>query len=73
MAKQELSALKKSKDHIKIQIEEKKEITEDHITTLEYLLNNIEDEYIDELKEILNLIIKKAGFKIRLISCIIVL
>ena len=37
----------------------KKEITEDHITTLEYLLNNIEDEYIDELKEILNLIIKK--------------
>ena len=72
MAKQELSALKKSKDSIKIQIkekkkliieEEKKEITEDHITTLEYLLNNIEDEYIDELKEILNLIIKKIVIK----------
>ena len=50
MAKQGLSALKKSKDNIKIQIEEKKkliteeekkEITENHITTLEYLINNL--------------------------------
>ena len=50
MAKQELSALKKSIDNIRIQIEEKKklitkeekkEITEDHITTLEYLINNL--------------------------------
>ena len=72
MAKQELSALKKSKDNIKLQIEEKrklileeekKEITEDHIKTLEYLLNNIDNDFADELKEILNLIIKKIVIK----------
>lgn len=72
MAKLELSALKKSKDNIKLQIEEKrklileeekKEITEDHIKTLEYLLNNIDNDFVDELKEILNLIIKKIVIK----------
>ena len=44
-------------------LSEKKEITKDHIKTLEYLLNNIDNDYADELKEILNLIIKKIVIK----------
>ena len=43
--------------------EKRKEITEDHIETLKYLLKNINPEYVEDLKEILNLIIKKIVIK----------
>ena len=42
-----------------IEKEKEKEITQDHIEILKFLLENYDEETVNELKEILNLIIKK--------------
>ena len=67
-AEKELKELNKIKDKIKKDIQQKeiliteeakKEITEDNIDTLKYLLRNIDFDLIEDLKEILHLIIRK--------------
>ena len=49
----------KKKLEEQIEIESNKEITEEHIESLKFLLKNYDEETVSELKEILNLIIQK--------------
>lgn len=49
----------KKKLEEQIEIESSKEITEEHIESLKFLLKNYDEETVTELKEILNLIIQK--------------
>ena len=49
----------KKKLEEQIEIESNKEITEEHIESLKFLLKNYDEETVTELKEILNLIIQK--------------
>ena len=59
--KNNITNIEKEKEKLEeqIEIESNKEITEEHIESLKFLLKNYDEETVTELKEILNLIIQK--------------
>lgn len=59
--KNNISNIEKEKKKLEeqIEIESNKEITEEHIESLKFLLQNYDEQTVAELKEILNLIIQK--------------